>query len=188
MPGEPCDSHPAKWWGNHSLARVHARCAAPAGRAGQHTNSSSRDFIINHIGLALGSVPTVGGGGGQGDRHRLLLRDLKRVPAVGRRLASLRVPPAAACATLSPAVPHPQPLTHAVCTHRALTLDLVPAALLAACSQGALRKCPSTSSSSPAREARIAIRASDVTNEIEGVDIDSIGIAAGRRSASLMQS
>jgi hypothetical protein len=29
---------------------------------------------------------------------------------------------------------------------------------------------------------------SDVTNKIEGVDIDSIGIAAGRRSASLMRS
>ena len=49
-------------------------CACPMHRRGQWRHSSSRGFITNHIGLALGSVPTVGGVGGHGDRRRLSLR------------------------------------------------------------------------------------------------------------------
>ena len=65
-------------------------------------------------------------------------------------MRSVSAAPAHVCAPIPRTVPTPQPLTRAVCTRLPLTLDLLLPALLAACSQGALRRCPSTSSSSPA--------------------------------------
>ena len=47
-------------------------CACPIRRMKQHEKTCSRAFVTNHIGLALGLARTVGGGGGQGDRRRLL--------------------------------------------------------------------------------------------------------------------
>ena len=155
-------------------------CACPMHRRGQWRNSSSRDFITNHIGLALGSVPAVGGVGGQGDRRRVLLRDLKRLPVVARHMVSLRVP--RRCLRRVVACRSPPPASHTRCLHSSLTDSRPPAARSACCLLAG--RAPQVPFNILFKSCRRASR-SDVTNTIASVDIDSVGMVAGRRGASL---
>ena len=158
-------------------------CACPMHRMKQHRNLSSRAFVTNHIGLALGSAPTVGGGGGQGDRRRLSLRDSKCLPVVARHMVSLHLP--RRCLRRVVAHRSPPPTSHAHCQPASLTASR-PRSGRSACCLLAWRR-PQVSSIIIFKCHR---RASppDVTNAIAGVDIDSVGMAASQRIASLMRS
>ena len=155
-------------------------CACPIRRMKQQGNSSSRDFLTNHIGLALGSVPTVGGVGGQGDRCRLSLRGFQRLPVVARHLVSPRVP--RRCLRRVIACRSPPPASRARCLHTSPAASRPRAARSACCLLAG--RAPQVSFNILFKACRCASR-SDVTNAIVGADIDSVGIVAGRRCASL---
>lgn len=80
---------------------------------------------------------------------RLFLRGVNVSSLIGRQLVSLDLPRHCLRRVVARCSP-PPPLTCTVSARRSLPLDLVPAASLAACSCGALRRRPSISSSSPA--------------------------------------
>ena len=158
-------------------------CACPIRRMKQQANSCSRSFLTNHLGLALGSAPTVGGGGGQGDRRRLSLRDSKCLPVVARHMVSLRVP--RHCLRRVVACRSSPPASHTRCLHTSPADSRPPAARSACCLLAG--HAPQVPFNILFKACRCA-PPSDVTYAIAGVEIDAVGMAAGRRIASMMQS
>ena len=163
---------------------LHRYCTA-------HSNALiSRNFCARamcreagYFGTAAdGRIRTASGVGGQHDRRRVVLRGLKLHPAVPRRLVSLRVP--RRCLRRVVAYRSPPPASHTRCLHTSPADSRPPAGRSARCLP--VRRAPQVSFNYLFESCRPATR-SDVTNAIARVDIDSIGIAAGRRIASAIR-
>ena len=122
------------------------------------------------------------GRGGQSDRLRLFLRGVNVSSLIGRQLVSLDLP--RHCLRRVVARCSPPPTSHVHCQCSSLTSSRPRAGRFACCLL--VWRAPQVSFNILFKSSRCA-STSDIINEIEGVEIDSVSIAASRRGGSLIR-